>query len=137
MPGLDNPRSLLESLQDSGIDGTILCLGMAGQTADLFARRGAPARVLTVDLPLHSNIPGNVEDFKAYDMVASVEDAVRLGVECVKAMVIWGLDHELEMRMLAKVAKLRQACALWDMPLMIGQSSGAKPSLRASAPMVG
>jgi len=119
VPGLDSPRTLLQSLHGSGIDGTLLCLGTAGQTSDLFAVRDAPARILTVDLPLHSNIPGNVEDFKAYDMIASVEDAVRLGVECVKAMIIWGVDHALEMRMLAKVANLRQACAAWDMPLMI------------------
>ncbi len=117
--GLEDPRAVLRRLIEAGIDGTLLNPGIARQVADLFADRAAPARVLTADLPLHSNVPGAVEEIQAYDLIAGIDDALRLGVDAVKTMVVWGLDHALEMRMLERIASLRQACNAWDMPLMI------------------
>ena len=117
--GLEDPRVVLASLIAAGIDGTLLNPGMARQTVDLFAGRTAPARVLTVDLPLHSNVPGHVEEIRAYDLIADIDDALRLGVDAVKTMVVWGVAHDLQMRMIARIAELRRACNAWDMPLMI------------------
>ncbi len=117
--GLEDPRAVLASLIAAGIDGTLLNPGMARQTADLFAARAAPARVLTADLPLHSNVPGHVEEIRAYDLIAGIDDALRLGVDAVKTMVVWGIAHDLQMRMIARIAELRHAYNEWDMPLMI------------------
>lgn len=117
--GLEDPRAVLARLIEAGIDGTLLNPGMARQTADLFASRGAPARVLTADLPLHSNVPGAVEEIRAYDLIAGIDDALRLGVDAVKTMIVWGIEHDLQMRMLARIGELRRACNEWDMPLMI------------------
>jgi class I fructose-bisphosphate aldolase len=75
--------------------------------------------VLTADLPLHSNVPGHVEEIRAYDLIADIDDALRLGVDAVKTMVVWGVTHDLQMRMIARIAELRRACNAWDMPLMI------------------
>lgn len=117
--GLEDARAVLSRLVAAGIDGTLLSPGMARATADLFAERHAPARVLTADLPLHSNVPGTVEAIQAYDLIAGIDDALRLGVECVKTMIIWGVQHELQMKMIARISELRRACNEWDMPLMI------------------
>lgn len=117
--GLEDPRAVLARLIEAGIDGTLLNPGMARQTADLFASRAAPARVLTADLPLHSNVPGAVEEIRAYDLIAGIDDALRLGVDAVKTMIVWGIEHDLQMRMLARIGELRRACNEWDMPLMI------------------
>lgn len=117
--GLEDPRATLARLIEAGIDGTLLNPGMARQTADLFASRDAPARVLTADLPLHSNVPGAVEEIRAYDLIASVDDALRLGLDAVKTMIVWGIEHELQMRMLSRIGELRRACNEWDLPLMI------------------
>lgn len=117
--GLEDARAVLGRLVAAGIDGTLLSPGMARATADLFAQRHAPARVLTADLPLHSNVPGAVETIRAYDLIAGVDDALRLGVECVKTMIIWGVEHELQMKMIARISELRRACNEWEMPLMI------------------
>lgn len=118
-PGLEDPRAVLARLIDAGIDGTLLTPGVAQQTADLFAARTAPARVLTADLPLHSNVPGHVEEIRAYDLIAGVDDALRLGVDAVKTMIVWGVEHGLQMRMIARIGELRRACNEWDIPLMI------------------
>lgn len=118
-PGLEDARAVLGRLIAAGIDGTLLTPGMARQTADLFAAREAPARVLTADLPLHSNVPGAVEDIHAYDLIAGVDDALRLGVDAIKTMIVWGVDHELQLRMIARISALRRACNAWDLPLMI------------------
>lgn len=117
--GLEDARAVLRRLVEAGIDGTLLGPGLARQTADLFASRGAPARVLTADLPLHSNVPGMVEEIRSYDMIANVEDALRLGADAVKTMIVWGVEHELQMRMIARISELRRACEAWDVPLMI------------------
>jgi class I fructose-bisphosphate aldolase len=117
--GLEDPRAVLKRLIEAGIDGTLLNPGMARQVADLFAHRAAPARVLSADLPLHSNVPGAVEEIQAYDLIAGIDDALRLGVDAVKTMIVWGIDHALEMRMLERISALRQACNAWDMPLLI------------------
>lgn len=117
--GLEDVRATLARLIDAGIDGTLLGPGTARQTADLFAARTAPARVLTADLPLHSNVPGRVEEIRAYDLIAGVDDALRLGVDAVKTMIVWGIEHELQMRVIARISELRRACNEWDIPLMI------------------
>ncbi len=117
--GLEDPRAVLSALIGAGIDGTLLSPGMARQTVDLFASRTAPARVLTVDLPLHSNVPGAVEEIRAYDLIATVDDALRLGIDAVKTMVVWGVEYALQMRMIERISALRQACNTWDVPLMI------------------
>lgn len=118
-PGLEDPRAVLSRLIAAGIDGTLLNPGMARQTADLFAARNAPARVLTADLPLHSNVPGAVETIHAYDLIADAEDALRLGADAVKTMIVWGVEHQLQMRMIARISELRRACNTWELPLMI------------------
>ena len=117
--GLEDAPAVLERLIAAGIDGTLLGPGLARQTADLFAGRAAPARVLTADLPLHSNVPGMVEDIQGYDLIANAEDALRLGVDAVKTMIVWGVAHELQMRMIARISALRRECNAWDLPLMI------------------
>lgn len=117
--GLEDPCALLKRLIAAGIDGTLLSPGIARQTAHLFATRTAPARVLAVDLPLQSNVPGGAEDTLGYDLIGSVDDALALGFDAVKTMTVWGVDHGLQMKMLARIATIRQACNRWDIPLMI------------------
>lgn len=117
--GLEDPVAVLRRLIDAGIDGTLLGPGMARQTADLFAGRNSPARILTTDLPLQSNVPGEMDEIRAYDVIAGVEDALQLGFDAVKTMVVWGVEHDLQVHMLARIAEIRQECNRWDVPLMI------------------
>jgi class I fructose-bisphosphate aldolase len=117
--GLEEPRLLLAQLEGLGVDATLLSPGIARATADLFAHRGAPARILTVDLPLISNVPGRVDEVRAYSLIASVEDALRMGVECVKVLLVWGIESAVQMENLRLVGKLARECEVSEMPLMV------------------
>jgi class I fructose-bisphosphate aldolase len=117
--GLENPRRLLESLEPLGVDATLLSPGLARRHADIFAHRAAPARVLTVDMPLLSTVPGESSEVRAYNMVASVQDALRLGVECVKALLVWGIEPSVERENIRLIANLARECEAQEMPLMV------------------
>jgi class I fructose-bisphosphate aldolase len=93
--GLEDPRRLLERLEGLGVDATLISPGMARAHADLFTRRTAPARVLTIDLPLLSSVPGAPGETRAYGLIASVQDALRMGVECVKVLLVWGIEPQV------------------------------------------
>src|SRR3954471_20749498 len=88
-PGLEEPRTLLERLESLRVDATLISPGVARANADLFAHRGAPARILTLDLPLLSSVPGEIGEVRAYSLIASVQDGLRMGVECVKVLLVW------------------------------------------------
>lgn len=142
LAGLENPRSLLESLEPLGVDATLHGPGLAQLHGDIFARRSAPTRILTVDMPLLSNVPGESSEVRAYAMVATVADALRLGVDGVKAMLVWGIEPRVEMESLRLIAALARECELSGMPLMvepvlwgaaIGDARHADPHLIANA----
>lgn len=117
--GLEEPRRLLERLEGLGVDATLISPGMARANADLFARRSAPARVLTLDMPLLSNVPGEFGEVRAYTLIASVQDALRLGVECVKVLLVWGIESAVQMENLRVVAQLARECEVSEIPLMV------------------
>ena len=117
--GLEEPRLLLERLEGLGVDATLVSPGIARATADLFARRTAPARVLTIDLPLLSSVPGADGEVRAYALIASVQDALRLGVECVKVLLVGGRESAVQMENLRLVAALARECEVSEMPLMV------------------
>jgi class I fructose-bisphosphate aldolase len=117
--GLEEPRGLLERLEGLGVDATLLSPGLARTHADLFAHRAAPARVLTIDLPLLSNVPGEIGEVRAYGLIASVQDALRMGVECVKVLLVWGVEPQVQMENLRAIAALARECEVSEMPLMV------------------
>ena len=49
VPGLEDPRPVVEDALASGCDGLLMSLGVARATAGVLAERGAPARLLTLD----------------------------------------------------------------------------------------
>jgi class I fructose-bisphosphate aldolase len=117
--GLEEPRLLLQRLEGLKVDATLIGPGVARDTADLFARRSAPARILTLDLPLLSSVPGEKGEVRAYALVASVQDALRLGVECVKVLLVWGVEPAVQMENLRVIAALARECETSEIPLMV------------------
>src|SRR6185312_11492942 len=117
--GLEDPRLLLERLEGLRVDATLISPGVARATEELFARRGAPARVLTIDMPLLSSVPGENGEVRAYALIASVQDALRIGVECVKVLLVWGVEPAVQMENLRLIAALARECETSEMPLMV------------------
>ena len=93
--------------------------GVAKAAAQLLRGKTAPALVLRVDA---TNIwRARPEPKEGYHvLVASVEDAVRLGADAVVAFFFVGYetDHQ-EAASLERVAQLASACQAWGMPFIV------------------
>jgi class I fructose-bisphosphate aldolase len=50
--GLEDPRVVLADAVTAGVDGLLMAPGLVRATAESFAERGAPARLLTLDTVL-------------------------------------------------------------------------------------
>jgi fructose-bisphosphate aldolase, class I len=118
-PGLTDPVAVLEKLIGLGIDSTLLNPGLVKITEHLFENKMAPGRVLTADLPLMSTCPGESDVVMGHEQVASVEAAVRLGVDCMKVLLVWGIDPIIQMHSLKFIAQMAEECDRWEMPLMV------------------
>lgn len=118
-PGLADPMAVLEKLIALGIDSTLMNPGFAKISEHLFENKMAPGRVLTSDLPLMCTVPGQSDMVMGQEQVASVEAAIRGGFDCMKVLLIWGIDPTTQMHSLKFIAQLAEECDKWQMPLMV------------------
>src|SRR3954468_19444638 len=80
LEGLEDPVALLGGLRHLPCDGFLMTPGLARHTVAQFAQRGAPARLLTLDTFFREA----GEPVAGTGLVAGVEQAAALGVDCVK-----------------------------------------------------
>ena len=92
--GFADPRRLLCSIVAARPDGVILNTGLARRFAPLFGRRDAPALVLGIDNVLHRG-PHGQGPADAHWTQISVEEAVKLGADAVKVILIMGRSGAL------------------------------------------
>ncbi|MGH9067175.1 MAG: class I fructose-bisphosphate aldolase, partial [Acidimicrobiales bacterium] len=128
VPGLEHPRRRLVELAEMGCDGFLMNRGLAAQTEGMFARRGSPARLLTVDTFWRE--PG--EAGSGAGLVASVEDAVRLGMDGVKALMAWNVPSRERQETLSRLARLIAEADRWEVPVVVeptslGEGGGPMP----------
>jgi DhnA family fructose-bisphosphate aldolase class Ia len=117
--GFEAPRRLIEAVLAARPDALIMNAGLVRRCADLLARRDAPATILGVDHVIHESPRGGGGGV-AHVPLISVEEAIRIGADCVKAMLLMGdPDRPATAANLAYLARLGEACRLWEMPLMI------------------
>lgn len=117
--GLSDPIETLKELIDLRIDGTLISPGIAKITLDLFASRNAPARILTADLPLLSNVPGGSGEVIGHEIVSTVEFAIKYGFDAVKVLFPWGERENIQMKSVKVVEYLANECDRWSIPLMV------------------
>jgi fructose-bisphosphate aldolase, class I len=134
--GLAEPTRLVPMIVAAQPDGVILNPGLARRFTPLFARRDAPALVLGIDQVLHRQ-PGGRGPAEAHWPQVSVEEAVRLGADAVKVILIMGRPSPRDWADdLAYVAQTAETCRRWEMPLMVepylwGEHVPADPATRA------
>ena len=117
--GFAQPEQLLETIVAAGPDGVILNPGLARRCPQLFRRRDAPALVLSLDQILHER-PRWQGPAVAHWPQLTVEEALRLGADAVKLILIIGRPDARELAAdLAYVAQTAEACRRWDLPLMV------------------
>jgi class I fructose-bisphosphate aldolase len=113
--GLEDPIARVEGLLDLPCDGLLMAPGMTRHTAGVFARRDAPARLLTLDTFFRD--PG--ETTAGADFAAPVELAVQLGVDAVKLFMAWNVPNVERAATVARIAQVVARAEQYDMPVMV------------------
>ncbi|AIY86187.1 MULTISPECIES: class I fructose-bisphosphate aldolase [unclassified Thermotoga] len=117
--GLEDPVETLERAIPCGVDGVLLSPGVARLTDQLFRGKSAPARILTIDLPMGSTVPGGFEKVFAHKLIYSIEQAVKMAVDAVKILFPWGLEKSAQAEVVQVISKAVEECEHWDMPLVV------------------
>ncbi|MGA2009655.1 MAG: deoxyribose-phosphate aldolase [Solirubrobacteraceae bacterium] len=81
--GLEDPVAVLSRFLELACDGFLIGPGVAARTAALFARRDAPARLLTIDTYWRGPTGAS------HVLMTSLEQAAALGVDAVKVLMPW------------------------------------------------
>lgn len=117
--GLERIRPILERVLEADPDGILLNASMARQQIDLLARRHVPSLTVGIDFVVHEDPHANSPVAAHYPQI-SVEEAVRLGADCVKSMLVMGgSDRVAFARNVSYLRRMAEECRIWEMPLMI------------------
>ena len=111
--GLEDPVALVERFMDLDLDGFLLGPGVVARTADLFADRGAPARLLTIDTYWRDGGHGE------HVLMTTLERAVALGVDAVKILMPWDVAPAERAARSALVGEVIAAADPLGMPVMV------------------
>lgn len=108
------------ALLAGGPDALIMTPGAARRTASLLGARGAPALMVAIDLAGGATLPGGPGRGETYRVHTSVEDALRLGADALKMLLIFGRESlEVHTENLHQVAAVAHACEAWGVPLLV------------------
>lgn len=116
--GFRHPGNLLETILAATPDGILLNAGLARRFSSLFARRDAPALVLGIDI-VHFSEPHGQGVAESHSPQLAIEEAMRLGADAVKAILVMGWDSASLAKNMAFLAKAAESCRHWELPLMI------------------
>ncbi|HSW42745.1 MAG TPA: hypothetical protein VLM76_09575, partial [Patescibacteria group bacterium] len=117
--GFWDPRSLIQSVLGAHPDGLILTAGMTRHATDLISGRNAPGIVMAMDQLIHEQ--ENSTGFTvAHRPLVSVDEALRLGADIAKTMLVMGLESRAaQADNVAYLASMSEQCRRYDLPVMI------------------
>jgi fructose-bisphosphate aldolase, class I len=115
LPGLESPSKAIEYWAKHDVTGFMMSPGQVKQTAKLFAENPHLTRVLTID----TFYEYTEAEQGAHDLVATVEDAVRYGVDAVKMLMPWNTTNAERTALANRVGKVIAACDHWEIPLVL------------------
>lgn len=105
--GLEDMASLLTSLVEASPDGLLVRPATLKQYASLLARRGGPGLIAALDSRMTASVPGGEVIGEEHVLVTRVEEAVALGADAVKVLLIFGRKdlhvHALNVKRVARV----------------------------------
>jgi class I fructose-bisphosphate aldolase len=113
--GLETPSAPVTEWGDSDVTGFMMTPGQVRQTESFFAAHPHLTRVLTIDTYYDYRQP----DGGSHELITSVEEAVRLGVDAVKMLFPWNMSNEERAAMCRRVGDVVAKCDAWDIPLVL------------------
>lgn len=119
--GLEDPVALVERFMSLDVDGFLLGPGIIQRTAELFAHRDAPARLLTIDTYWRDADRGE------HVLMTTLERAVRLGVDAVKVLMPWDVSPAERAARSALIGEVIAAADPLAMPVMVEPICLASP----------
>jgi class I fructose-bisphosphate aldolase len=115
LPGLENPAAVIEEFGGDDITGFMMSPGLVVRTEQYFAQRPNLSRVMAIDAFYHyTDANAGVGALQH-----SVEDAVRLGVDCVKMLMPWNTTKAEQAALVTRVGRVISDCERWQIPLML------------------
>lgn len=112
IPGIQKPGEVLEALSEAGADAFLVGPGVARMYASVFTGRGAPGLIMRLDWTNRWRSPELLGSEEGRGrLIASVEDAARLGADAVLVYMFVGYqDPDAEARQVEDVARVAQDC---------------------------
>lgn len=118
--GLEHFEGTLAPLVAAGPDALIMTPGAAKRAAGLLGARGAPALMVAVDGSGGATLPGSAGRGESYHVHTTVEDALRIGADALKMLLIFGRESlEAHTENIRQVARVAHACEAWGVPLLV------------------
>ncbi|HEY8417279.1 MAG TPA: hypothetical protein VIK93_04485 [Limnochordales bacterium] len=118
--GLDDMEKTLAAMMTEPPDGVIVRLSTLKRYHHLLARRDGPAIIAALDSRMTASLPGGPTLGEEHRLVAGVEEALALGADAVKVLLIFGRkDLRVHADNLERVARVIAAGDRWGVPVMV------------------
>ncbi|WP_018963898.1 class I fructose-bisphosphate aldolase [Ancylobacter sp. FA202] len=115
VPALEAPVEVMRRFLPEDITGFMVSTGIVKASEVDLARAPALSRILAID----AFWPTSAPETGTGCLVASVEDAVRMGVDCVKLLLPWNVVDEEKVRYCQRIGTVVSEAAKWHMPVMV------------------
>jgi fructose-bisphosphate aldolase, class I len=112
---LEAPVAVMRKYIPQDITGFMVSTGIVKQSEVDLAKAPHLARILAIDAFWPTSTPSTGTGA----MVAAVEDAVRMGVDCIKMLLPWNVNDEEKVQYCKRIGKVVGEAARWDMPVMV------------------
>lgn len=115
VPALESPVQVMQTYMKEDITGFMVSTGIVKSTEVLLAKNPGMARVLAID----AFWPTKTPQTGTGTLVCSVEDAVRMGVDCVKLLLPWNVNDEEKLRYCKRIGQVVSDASKWHIPVMV------------------
>jgi fructose-bisphosphate aldolase, class I len=115
VPQLEAPVEVMKRFLKEDVTGFMVSTGIVKASEVELAQNSQMARILAID----AFWPTSQPDKGTGVLVASVEDAVRLGVDCVKLLLPWNVNDEEKLHYCQRIGTVVSEAAKWHMPVMV------------------
>lgn len=115
VPQLEAPVQVMRRFLKEDVTGFMVSTGIAKASEVDMAQNPQMARILAIDAFWPTSAPNTGTG----TLVASVEDAVRLGVDCVKLLLPWNVTDPEKILYCNRIGTVVSEAAKWSMPVMV------------------